>query len=339
MSNVASIPADIWSLILPLACTDGGRMRTGKSLALTSSFFYVQAYHFRFYSLAFDKLVQIESFLAYARRQPRDFPPRITHLHISYTDHPSSRSPWSWRTIAQIADLDVRFRRAFDSLLRLAAPNLQTLCVAEDWTPVIIQCSLPRLTELTWMGSTFLPGANTPPSSDSRFARTDNEADEDNIHIFPALERIHIVLSTLSRPISSTLLRPLEVAAHTLTHARISNVDSAAQGMKMVDTLIPNDHIEQSPFATFIGLFPSLVLPALCHVAIQYTLRGENKPEAGGPQSFVSASFDAHDGKTALWKGKTVGIIASNSTDFIVVHTEINWVTMNFNTLIQWLKQ
>ena len=72
MSNVASIPADIWSLILPLACTDGGRMRTGKSLALTSSFFYVQAYHFRFYSLAFDKLVQIESFLAYARRQPSD---------------------------------------------------------------------------------------------------------------------------------------------------------------------------------------------------------------------------------------------------------------------------
>lgn len=42
---------------------------------------------------------------------------------------------------------------------------------------------------------------------------------------------------------------------------------------------------------------------------------------------------------SALWKGKTVGIIASNSTDFIVVHTEIDWVTMDFNTLIQWLKQ
>ncbi|KAJ8463640.1 hypothetical protein ONZ51_g10119 [Trametes cubensis] len=147
------------------------------------------------------------------------------------------------------------------------------------------------------MGSTFLPGANTPPSSDSRFARTDNEADEDNIHVFPALERIHIVLSTLSHPISSTLLRPLEVAANTLTHARISNVDSAAQGMKLVDALTPDDHIEQSPFATFIGLFPSLVLPALCHVAIQYTLRGENEPEVGGPQSFVSA-FNAHDGRT-----------------------------------------
>ncbi|KAI0329526.1 hypothetical protein GY45DRAFT_1324807 [Cubamyces sp. BRFM 1775] len=297
MLDVAAIPTDIWSLILPLACTDGGF--TGKSLAMTCSFFHMQAYHFRFYSLAFDTLAKMESFLAFVRRQSGGFQPRITHLYISYSDHPNNRSQWSWRTVVRMTD--ARFRLAFDTLLRLAAPNLQTLCVAQDWTPVTIQCSLPQLEELIWMGSTFLPDADVESGPDPGSPTIDKFNSDEN-SIFPALKRIHIILSSLSRPLSPALLRPLDVAANTLTHVRISNVDSATMSMGLIGALTPDVYVGifgQPPPTT--SLFPSLVLPTLRYLTVQYILRGEHEAEARGSQPPTTTvqvrDFEAHDGK------------------------------------------
>ncbi|KAJ8454490.1 hypothetical protein ONZ51_g12995 [Trametes cubensis] len=284
MVNVANIPTDIWRIILPLACTDGGS--TGKSLVLTSTFFYTEASPFRFYSLAFDTLARSESFLAFVRRQPGGFRPQITHLYISHSDYPDDRFRWSWRTVVKMTEAERaryrrtiqeekvdwanRFRTAFDALIHLAAPNLCTLCVAEHCAPVVIRCFLPKLEELTWTGFTFLPGADvhSGPTSEPP-ARVDGRS-----NTLPTLKRIHVVLGK-TRPISSAILRPLHVAADTLTHVRISNVDMTAMSMDLAGALVPSfytDVFGQSPPAS---LFPPLALPALREVTIQNTSGGE----------------------------------------------------------------
>ena len=313
MVNVANIPTDIWRIILPLACTDGGS--TGKSLVLTSTFFYTEASPFRFYSLAFDTLARSESFLAFVRRQPGGFRPQITHLYISHSDYPDDRFRWSWRTVVKMTEAERaryrrtiqeekvdwanRFRAAFDALIHLAAPNLCTLCVAEHCAPVVIRCSLPKLEELTWTGFTFLPGADvhSGPTSESP-ARVDGRS-----NTLPTLKRIHIVLGK-TRPISSALLRPLHVAADTLTHVRISNVDITAMRMDLAGALVPSfytDVFGQSPPAS---LFPPLALPALREVTIQNTSGDEFEVTAVASQpptgvaTVRTHNFGARDGGT-----------------------------------------
>ncbi|KAH9899543.1 hypothetical protein C8Q73DRAFT_663217 [Cubamyces lactineus] len=144
-------------------------------------------------------------------------------------------------------------------------------------------------------------GRYTNVQPDSKSARVDEESDENNT--FPALRRTHIMLGTMSRPISHALLRPLDVAANTLAHVRFSNVDGAAMSMGLIGALSTSDvYLDifgQPPPGT--SLFPSLVLPTLHHVAIQYTLRGEHEAEAGVLQPPTTAvqvyNFEAHEGK------------------------------------------
>ncbi|KAI0331327.1 hypothetical protein GY45DRAFT_1322624 [Cubamyces sp. BRFM 1775] len=310
MLDVTAIPTDIWSLILPLACTDGGF--TGKSLALTSTFFHAQASPFRFYSLAFDTLARMENFLAFVRRQPGDFRPQIAHLYISHSDHPNNRLQWSWRSVARMTeaqrrqymrtigeekmDWTLNFQAAIDALLHLAAPNLLTLCIAGGCTPIVIRYSFPRLEELT--GFNFLPDANVQSGSASGSAGVN---DRNNNTRFPALKRAHIALG-ISRPVSSLILRPLLVATATLTHVRISNV--AAMSRALAGALVPNvdaNFFPEQPSPT--SLFPPLVLPALRHVTIQNTSRGEHGAAIATSLESPTAAvqmhkFDTRDGET-----------------------------------------
>ncbi|KAH9899545.1 hypothetical protein C8Q73DRAFT_639064 [Cubamyces lactineus] len=310
--NVANIPTDVWHIILPLACTDGGR--TGRSLVQTSTFFYAQASPFLFYSLAFESLAKLESFLAFVRRQSGDFRPQIAHLYISHSDHPNKRLQWSWRSVERMTDAQraqyrrtiqeervdwaSRFQAIFDALLHLAAPNLRTLCVAEDCRPVVIRCSLPKLEELTWMGFTILPNADLQSGSASGSARATDESSESST--FPTLKRVHIVLGE-SRPVSSMLLLPLHVAAGTLTHLRISNVDIVAMGVDLAGALVPEVYLDFFGQPPPTSLVPSLALPTLRHLAVQNTSRDIGAAAAAVASQSPSAAvqiynFEARDG-------------------------------------------
>ncbi|KAI0331326.1 hypothetical protein GY45DRAFT_1370143 [Cubamyces sp. BRFM 1775] len=231
MLNITDVPADLWHIILPLACTDGGF--TGTSFAHTCTTLYARALPSRFYSLALSSLAHMEGFLDLLRRQPNDFRPHIAHLYISHSDQPRRRFQHSWSSMSQMtgaqrgqyrrmaeeakADWNARFRVAFDAILSLAAPSLRTLWVAGDCAPVILY-TLPKLEELTWMGATLLPDAAGLPHSpiDSGMSTRPGTS------TVPALKRVHFIPGTSSE--IPPALRSLQAAANTLTHLRISDV-------------------------------------------------------------------------------------------------------------------
>ncbi|KAI0652888.1 hypothetical protein C8Q70DRAFT_691720 [Cubamyces menziesii] len=237
MVHVTDVPTDLWHIILPLACTDGGF--TGTSFAHTCKTLYVLALPYRFYSLALSSLAHLEVFLDLVRRQPGDFRPYIAHLYISHSDHPCRRFQQSWSSMVQMTgaqrrqyrrmveeaktDWNARFRVAFEAILNLAAPNLRTLSVAGNCARVILY-TLPKLEELAWVGPTLLPDL----CDQRQPAHLAMPTGPPVTSTLPVLKRVHFIPGTSSE--ISPALRSLRVAANTLTHLRISNVHDSTVG-------------------------------------------------------------------------------------------------------------
>ncbi|KAI0650401.1 hypothetical protein C8Q79DRAFT_1006673 [Trametes meyenii] len=216
MPGVALIPTEIWQDILSEACTDGGF--TGRSLSLTSRFFYSQSLSSRYRSLVFESLQRLEGFLKALRNHTDGYRPIIEHLYISFYDEPiktprgfyvtynrmseEQRQKKDESVRAEKAHWNARFCAAWSDLFSVAGPSLRTLCVVEDGVaPLTVEfpCDLPRLEELTWMG---------------RFTGFDGVA---RPTLFPALRRVHC-LSLSGDPL------PWVVTCTSLTHLRISSV-------------------------------------------------------------------------------------------------------------------
>ncbi|KAI0650399.1 hypothetical protein C8Q79DRAFT_383329 [Trametes meyenii] len=218
MPGVTEIPTEVWQDIITQACTDGGP--TGRSLALTSTFFHSQSMSPRFHSVALYSLKQLEDFMSFLRSQPKDCLPRIEHLYLSFVNEPIKPPPKIWRVYSGMTQKmrqnykeqqkkdwtswAARFRTCSVPLLTLAAPTLRTLCVVEDGIaplPLHIPCPLPKLQELSWMGLI------------EAFKETDPVA-------LPVLQRVHFLhYNNILPPLPSIV-----VASSSLTHLRISDV-------------------------------------------------------------------------------------------------------------------
>ncbi|KAI0677212.1 hypothetical protein C8Q78DRAFT_987646 [Trametes maxima] len=216
MFGVTDVPTEIWQNILSQACTDGGF--TGRSLSLTSRFFYSQSHSSRYCSLLFDSVKRLEGFLETLRAQAGGYRPVIEHLYISFHDEPikTPRNFWTIYNRAseeerqkmdesvreEEARWNARFRAAWLALFSVAGPTLRTLCVVEDGVaPLTVEfpCDLPRLEELTWQG------------------RIDGFNGVARPTLFPALQRVHC-LSPSGDPL------PWAITSTSLTHLRVSSV-------------------------------------------------------------------------------------------------------------------
>ncbi|KAH9899568.1 hypothetical protein C8Q73DRAFT_326703 [Cubamyces lactineus] len=160
----------IWYKIFILACTDGGF--TGRSLALTSTFFYSQSLSTRYYSLAFHSLVQLEAFTAFLQTRSEDYRPRIDHLYLGFANEPIKIPEVPWSTFIHLTDeeqeqyrervkqrkldWETRFHAASATLLPRVAPTLRALCIIQEGSfllPFEFPCVFPQLKELTWTGN------------------------------------------------------------------------------------------------------------------------------------------------------------------------------------------
>ncbi|KAI0677211.1 hypothetical protein C8Q78DRAFT_1001678 [Trametes maxima] len=218
MPGVTEIPTEIWQDIITQACTDGGL--TGRSLALTSTFFRSQSMSPRFHSVALYSLKQLEAFMSSLSAQPIGCTPRIEHLCLSFANEPIKPPRKIWRIYSGMtqevrqeyreqqkkdwASWTARFRTCSIPLLTLVAPTLRTLCVIEDGIaplPLHIPCALPKLQELSWMG--LIEAFKVP-----------------NPTVLPALKRVHFLhYNDILPPLPSIV-----VASSSLTHLRISDV-------------------------------------------------------------------------------------------------------------------
>ncbi|KAI0650400.1 hypothetical protein C8Q79DRAFT_1006672 [Trametes meyenii] len=225
MANVTDIPTEIWRVIIPQACTDGGF--TGRSLALTSKYFHSQSLAFRFHSVMLSSLGHLERFLKLLDNQPKDCKSSIEHLYLSFHDEPIRMPPAFWAVYNRMspeqksqasdsarearAHWTTFFRTAWRALMTIVAPTLRTfvLIVRDDaGSPLILDspCDFPRLEELTWMGSiTGFDGVTHPTR-------------------FPALTHVHCI-SPRGEPV------PWATTSLSLTHVRISCVGQENSGL------------------------------------------------------------------------------------------------------------
>lgn len=269
MVKIESIPTEIWQSIITASCTDGGP--TGRSLALSCKFLHVQSLSSRFHSLAFDSLQFLEDFVACLRAQHSSCRPTIAHLFLSFLDEPVKTPHEFWRIYSQMstqqkaahdkkakddkAQWEDRFLSATSALLSVATPSLLTLCVLSHPTvrlPPFINASLPKLEELTWMGSYngIGPLASTGIEA-SLFERT------------PVLQRLHYIpgwapeLSSLITSLSRDAPPPLthlRISGLEHNHARLPAILSRSLGLDLPF------HDDKSPVETKLSRISNLIL-------------------------------------------------------------------------------
>lgn len=224
MRDVTCIPTELWRLIVPRACTDGGF--TGRSLTLTSKFIHAQSASGRFHSLAFTSLERVEGFLAFLRLQPEDFRLMVEHLYLSFVQPKPARpiktlSADEYQALCEKVKAERQIwhenlLEAVSALLKLVSPTLRTFTLLANNFAAPLRLpslTLPNLQELSFLGD---------PSLFFSIGGTHRKK-EDVSFSFPALQRLHYI------PLSQSDIGPLVDALArdgppVLTHLRFSNV-------------------------------------------------------------------------------------------------------------------
>ncbi|KAI0371597.1 hypothetical protein BV20DRAFT_1043236 [Pilatotrama ljubarskyi] len=278
MPELGNIPAAIWQKVVTYACVDGGW--TGRSLALASKFLHSQSLSARFHSLAFTSVQQIEDFLLFLGRQPKECAPQIAHLYLAFPNEPVRPQPDFWDIYVQMTEAErdacgermrqewsgwqQRFCTATNALLTLAAPTLRTFCVAENGTPLqvfTVPCELPKLEELSWMGEVhaFDPYSLLQAGRSPRHPAT-----------FPALERVHFISSKSDKVVAALHA----IGSSTLSHLRISNVGVRSHDTELPKAVaaalgVPEERLQLTEEDDGdIPYFLNATLPHLCRVII-----------------------------------------------------------------------
>ncbi|EIW59788.1 uncharacterized protein TRAVEDRAFT_20084 [Trametes versicolor FP-101664 SS1] len=234
MFNLACVPPEIWEEIFRLACTDGGY--TGRTLALTSTSFRAYSLRVRFRTLAFTSLLHLPQFLDLLSRHG---PARIEHLYLlfnndpasgSYTGTPCNRVGYAaWR---KTLSTRVKAYSTVVSLLRAAAPTLQTLCVVSPCAGGYLlrppPYTFPVLEELSWMGGhsrVLLDQFLTPEDTDKAGAAAPA--------VLPVLKRVHCIAENAAYA-GRVIAKYTAPASLSLTHLRISGIDRRASDVPNV---------------------------------------------------------------------------------------------------------
>ena len=246
-ADMDKLPLELLEDIFVLACRDGGR--TGCALSLVSAHIRAVSRAIRFHIICLSpstplRISKLLSCVEKERDAGRELGrvPKIKHLavvpwgpciHSSDEDSDSESSEEFQRAepIARptTADKD-SYATDLTALLRLAAPDLETLCFANRVTahcfPTSIALSdadcgtggFPTLRELILVGSY--------PFVDS--------VDDSTAIAMPRLGRLHLVIPRFGSQTTGMELSLWAKRAPRLTHLRLSNVMGLPEGMDQV---------------------------------------------------------------------------------------------------------
>lgn len=217
-----AFPPELHSYICHLACTDAGN--TSRALTLVSSYFREIAKPFLYQSLALSGVAQIIELAS----KIETLPPHLRQIRHLYLSEQSYR-------YADQALLAESSSKKIAKLISLAAPTLETLVItgpapASIFTTAflaqLLRTSFPQLRELTIHG--FYPF----PTSRSKL---------------PALQRLH--LAGYRNPVG-LLSGGLDAACPTLTHLRVSGLNTAVSFVHELEGALKREDVE-------IELFPA----------------------------------------------------------------------------------